>query len=128
MNIKELRKERNLSQQDLADATGISKAKIEKWEVGKGAPKVEDYITLQNFFGINNSDSNEADLELNKDELNKESQLASIASNIKMDYMVALLAEIQEKLDPTKAASVIVSKVQKLSQLDFENKLNRMKA
>lgn len=50
MNIKELRKKLGLSQQALADATGIPKARIGQWEIGKGSPKVEDYETLNNFF------------------------------------------------------------------------------
>lgn len=50
MDIKELRGKLNLSQQELADKTGIDRAKIAKWEVGKGKPKVEDHNILENFF------------------------------------------------------------------------------
>lgn len=128
MNIKDLRKAKKMSQQDLADATGIPKARIEKWEVGKSSPKMDDFLTLQKFFGLSDKINNEkAEVVLDKEGLSKESQLASIASNIKIDYVVALLAEIQEKLEPSKKASVVVSNLQKLSQLDFENKLNQLK-
>jgi transcriptional regulator with XRE-family HTH domain len=51
MNIKELREALNISQQDLADATGIPRPRIGKWEQGKGSPKAEDYKKLESFFG-----------------------------------------------------------------------------
>lgn len=53
MNIKEMRNKLGITQQQLADATGIPKTRIEKWEVGKGNPKVDDYVKLQKFFSKN---------------------------------------------------------------------------
>lgn len=50
LNIKELRKRHNLSQQELADRTGIPKGRINNWEQNKGTPKTEDYNTLTQFF------------------------------------------------------------------------------
>jgi transcriptional regulator with XRE-family HTH domain len=50
MNLKKLRKEKGLSQQGLADATGIPKGRIEKWETGKAKPKVKDSEILKKFF------------------------------------------------------------------------------
>lgn len=60
MNIKELRSKFNLSQQELADQTGIPRTRIAKWEEGKGSPKVDDSKTLVNYFlklGAKESDS-----------------------------------------------------------------------
>jgi transcriptional regulator with XRE-family HTH domain len=53
MNIRELREELNLSQQELADKTGIPKDRIAKWEQGKGNPKTQDFKTLTLFFEEN---------------------------------------------------------------------------
>lgn len=50
LNIKELRDNMNLTQDDLAAKTGIPRDRIAKWEQGKGKPKAEDYNILVNFF------------------------------------------------------------------------------
>jgi transcriptional regulator with XRE-family HTH domain len=50
MDIKKLRENKKLSQQKLADVTGIPKGRIEKWETGKAKPKRDDYEILKNFF------------------------------------------------------------------------------
>lgn len=50
MNVKELREKNNLSQQELADNTGIPKDRIAKWEQGKGKPKAADSKILDKFF------------------------------------------------------------------------------
>ena len=48
--IKELRIANNLSQMDLAKATGISQSAIAKWELGKTEPTASAIVTLANFF------------------------------------------------------------------------------
>jgi phage repressor protein C with HTH and peptisase S24 domain len=47
LKVKEIREKLNLTQQELADKTGIPKDRIAKWEQGKGSPKVEDSLILQ---------------------------------------------------------------------------------
>jgi phage repressor protein C with HTH and peptisase S24 domain len=67
MDIKALREKLGLSQQKLADKTGISKSRIEKWETGKAKPKVDDYNTLQHFFkteGVATPDSDVSNIKL----------------------------------------------------------------
>ena len=49
--LKELRLEHNLSQMDLAKATGISQSAIAKWELGKTEPTASALITLAKYFG-----------------------------------------------------------------------------
>lgn len=49
--IKELRTQRNMSQMDLAVATGISQSAIAKWELGKTEPTATAIIMLSRFFG-----------------------------------------------------------------------------
>ena len=48
--IKELRAQKNMSQMDLALATGISQSAIAKWELGKTEPTATAIITLAKFF------------------------------------------------------------------------------
>ena len=49
--IKELRMQKNMSQMDLAVATGISQSAIAKWELGKTEPTASAIIALAKFFG-----------------------------------------------------------------------------
>lgn len=56
MNIKEKRLKAKLSQQQLADKTGIPKDRIGKWEQGKGKPKAEDSSILEKFFRTYNAE------------------------------------------------------------------------
>lgn len=49
--LKELRKERNLSQMDLAFQTHISQSAIAKWELDKTEPTASALISLSKFFG-----------------------------------------------------------------------------
>ena len=48
--LKELRKERNMSQMDLALATHISQSAIAKWELEKTEPTASALIILAKFF------------------------------------------------------------------------------
>ena len=49
--LKDLRKQREMSQMDLAVATGISQSAIAKWELGKTEPTASAIVNLANFFG-----------------------------------------------------------------------------
>jgi transcriptional regulator with XRE-family HTH domain len=49
--IKELRKERGLSQMELSKATGLSQSAIAKWEINKTEPTASALIVLSRFFG-----------------------------------------------------------------------------
>ena len=48
--IKELRIQKQMSQMDLAKATGISQSAIAKWELGKTEPTASALIVLARFF------------------------------------------------------------------------------
>ena len=50
--IKELRKEKKLTQQDVADAMGISRRGFQKWENGDSQLKPEKAKQLADFFGV----------------------------------------------------------------------------
>ena len=49
--VKELRLQRNMSQMELSQKTGISQSAIAKWELGKTEPTASAIITLAKFFG-----------------------------------------------------------------------------
>ena len=50
MRLKELREERNLSQQDVAKAVGGSQSNLAKWEKGIVQPSADSIIKLADFF------------------------------------------------------------------------------
>lgn len=45
-NLKAVRKERNISQEDLAELLNVSRQAVSKWEQGTGYPEMEKMITL----------------------------------------------------------------------------------
>ena len=47
-----LRKEKGLSQDDLAKAVGLTHTAIGLWEQGKRVPNLDSVIALSNFFGV----------------------------------------------------------------------------
>ena len=48
--LKELRSQKNMSQMELAKATGVSQSAIAKWELGKTEPTATAIVTLARFF------------------------------------------------------------------------------
>jgi len=51
-NLKRLRKQRNLTQEDLANFIGVSFQAVSKWECGDGYPDITILPTLANFFEV----------------------------------------------------------------------------
>lgn len=50
--IKKLRSERGLTQQDIAEAVGVSKVAVGQWESGKSIPRRENLEALSKRYGI----------------------------------------------------------------------------
>lgn len=50
--LKELRKQKHLTLQELADKTGLSNQAISFYERGKRKPKIETWQKLADFFGV----------------------------------------------------------------------------
>lgn len=48
----ELRKERNLSQDDVGKAIGVYKSQVSNWENGKDKPSLESVVGLAKFFKV----------------------------------------------------------------------------
>ena len=51
-NLKQLRKENGLSQEDLAEILDVSRQAVSKWEQGNGYPEVEKLLLLSNKLNI----------------------------------------------------------------------------
>ena len=50
--LKELRKEKGLSQAQLAAETGLTQSSIAYWETGKRNPTAQAVIILARYFGV----------------------------------------------------------------------------
>lgn len=50
--LQDLRRERGLSQENLADIMGVSRQSVAKWESGSNYPEVDKLIELSNIFGV----------------------------------------------------------------------------
>ncbi len=55
-NLKKIRKEHNLSQEQLADELGVSRQAISKWESSQAYPEMDKIIALCNKFDLNIDD------------------------------------------------------------------------
>ena len=51
-NLRQLRKERNLSQEELAELLNVSRQAVSKWEQGEGYPEVEKLLFLSKTLDI----------------------------------------------------------------------------
>lgn len=45
-NLRLMRKERNISQEELAEIMGVSRQAVSKWEQGTGYPEMEKLLIL----------------------------------------------------------------------------------
>lgn len=51
-NIAELRKQKNMTQLELANALGVSKGAVGMWEVGKRTPSLSMAKLIGRYFGV----------------------------------------------------------------------------
>ena len=50
--IQSLRKSKGMSQEELADAVGVSRQAVSKWESGLSDPNTTNLISLGRLFGV----------------------------------------------------------------------------
>ena len=50
--IYQLRKEKNMTQQDLADIMGVSRQAVSRWEMGTARPDIDSLIGISQAFGV----------------------------------------------------------------------------
>ena len=49
--LKELRKERNITQEELAEKMGVSRRTVSRWETGMNMPDMDILIDISDFYG-----------------------------------------------------------------------------
>ena len=50
--LQELRKQKGLTQEELAEVLFVSRTAISKWESGRGYPNIESLKAISKFFGV----------------------------------------------------------------------------
>ncbi len=50
--IQTLRKEKGISQEELAEQAGVSRQAVSKWESGQSTPELEKLVMLSGYFGV----------------------------------------------------------------------------
>ena len=50
--LQKLRKQKGLTQDELAQALFVSRTAVSKWESGRGIPNIDSLKAISNFFGV----------------------------------------------------------------------------
>lgn len=79
--LKSLRKERSLSQEQLAEKLNVSRQAISKWESNKTCPDIENLILLRDIFNVTLDD-----LIINKTKSKDMIELSKLSTNNNLDY------------------------------------------
>ena len=51
-NLKEIRRSKNISQEEVAQALHISRQSLSEWENQRGNPDLENLVALSKFYGV----------------------------------------------------------------------------
>lgn len=62
-NLQMLRKNKKITQEDLAERLGVSRQSVSKWETGEGYPEMDKLILMSDWFGISVDDLLRGDLQ-----------------------------------------------------------------
>lgn len=102
-NLKNIRKQKNISQEILAEKVGVSRQSVSKWECGEAYPTMDNIIKLCKIFNckINN---------LVHDDL---SDIDSLDEEIKMS-VVKLKSEQQRKMKGISKAIYVIARICKI--------------
>lgn len=95
--IKKIRKESNLTQEELSEKLNVSRQAITKWETGEGIPDIENLKQISNLFNIS------------IDELVKE----DLDTNVNVKKRFNFIKEIE--IDHTKHFDINISKIYELN-------------
>ena len=77
-NLKKIRKEHNLSQEQLAEQLGVSRQSVSKWESNQAYPEMDKVIQLAKMFNLNVDDLLNQDIR----EVNREKQSKITINNM----------------------------------------------
>lgn len=85
-NLKRIRKENNLSQEQLADKLGVSRQSVSKWESGLAYPEMDKVLQICKMFGLNVDELLNQDLKQVEENKQSKSNLNKIVDEF-LDYI-----------------------------------------
>lgn len=91
--LQELRKQKGLTQEELAEKIYVSRTAISKWESGRGYPSIDSLKTISKFFSVTVDEllsSGEILTLAQEEQLQKEQRLHRIVLGL-LDFCMALL-------------------------------------
>lgn len=91
--LQELRKQKDLTQEELVEKLFVSRTAISKWEAGRGYPNIESLKAISSFFGVTIDEllSGEELLTISeKDNIKKENRFRDIVFGL-LDVSVVML-------------------------------------
>ncbi len=101
-NLKKIRKENNLSQEDLADKLGVSRQSVSKWESKQAYPEMDKVLQLCKMFNLNIDDLLNQDI----NDVNNKKQVKNNINKYIDDFF-----------------NYITKTINMFSQMDFKSKL-----
>ncbi len=110
--LKQLRKEKNVSQYDLANDLHISRSVVAKWETGLTFPSEESILLLMNYFNVSRE-------ELLTD---KENEMIVVNKNISISKMKKIIISLTCSLLIVIIALVIVASIGFRNEENVDNK------
>lgn len=81
-NLKRIRKENNLSQEQLADELGVSRQAISKWESSVAYPEMDKIIMICNKFNLNIDDLLNKDIKEVKEEEESKKRINNVIDSV----------------------------------------------
>ncbi len=102
--IRRLRKERNLTQEELAEQLNVTSQAISRWEQGTGMPDISQVVPLANVFGVPTDvlfgvNFNDADKEIENFIVQMETLVCNRPENVSgLDHYLDWCNRVQEKL------------------------------
>ena len=81
-NLKRIRKENNLSQEQLADELGVSRQAISKWESSVAYPEMDKIIMICNKFNLNIDDLLNKDIKEVKGEEESKKRINNVIDSV----------------------------------------------
>lgn len=100
-NIRSLRKQRSLSQAELAEAVGLNRGNIASYEAGQAEPRICSLLRISKLFGVSSHDLTRLDLS-EADNLAKAQALFSAMEDDKRRVIESFtqdLADLEKLLD-----------------------------
>ena len=90
--LYELRKQKGLSQEELAGRLNVSRQTISKWEVGESAPDMDNLVSISELFGVSLDE-----LVLDKTPEKEQSSVQVVRSELYSDIKEHVLTDDNKK-------------------------------